>query len=214
MREPEAPVTDDRVDIVRSGYDAVADRYLAWSAEIVDDARTRLAGELLRRLPDGSDVADLGCGAGVPSTRALAAAHRVIGFDISPEQIRRARANVPGASFRVADLSTLDLPAGSLDAVTAFYSLIHLPRERHSVLLQRIHGWLRPGGLLLATFSAGGSDEVAEDFLGVPMYFSGFDAETNRKLLARAGFTTVLDEIVTVAEPDGPATFHWVMAAA
>jgi hypothetical protein len=96
--------------------------------------------------------------------------------------------------------------------VTAFYSLIHVPRERHGALLRRIHGWLRPGGFLLATLSAGGSDGIQGDFLGVPMYFSGHDADGNRELVARAGFEAVLDEVVTVAEPDGPATFHWLLA--
>lgn len=73
---------------------------------------------------------------------------------------------------------------------------------------------LRPGGFLLATLSAGGSDGVQGDFLGVPMYLSGHDADGNRELVAQAGFEAVLDEVVTVAEPDGPATFHRVLAQA
>jgi ubiquinone/menaquinone biosynthesis C-methylase UbiE len=203
----------DPVDLVRTGYDAIADRYLAWSALIEDDPRFRLHRELLDRLAPGSQVVDLGCGAGLPSTQALASAgHDVLGIDVSPEQIHRARANVPQAAFRVADLSTLDLPAASVDAVTAFYSLIHVPRTLHSDLFHRIHGWLRPGGLVLATLSAGGSDGVEDDFLGVPMYFSGHGADANRELIAAAGFQTVLDEVVTIAEPGGAATFHWVLA--
>lgn len=203
---------DDRIELVRAGYDAMADRYLAWSAEIADEPRDRFLGELLDRLPAGSDIVDLGCGAGVPSTRAMAeAGHRVRGVDVSEQQIRRARQNVPGAAFQHTDLSTLELPLAGVDAVTAFYSLIHVPREHHGALLRRIRGWLRPGGFLLATLSAGGSDGVQADFLGVPMYFSGHDADGNRELLAEAGFSFVLDEVATVAEPDGPATFHWIL---
>lgn len=206
---------DDRIDLVRAGYDAMADRYLAWSALIQDDPRTRFLQDLLDRLSGLSDVVDLGCGAGIPSTQALAAAgHRVLGIDVSASQIERARQNIPSAAFRRADLSTLELPSAGLDAVTAFYSLIHVPREHHGALLHRIRGWLRPGGLLLATLSAGGSDGVQDDFLGVPMYFSGYDVAVNRELLAAAGFSAVLDEVVTLAEPDGPATFHWVLGQA
>jgi cyclopropane fatty-acyl-phospholipid synthase-like methyltransferase len=102
---------DDHIELVRAGYDAMAGRYLAWSAEIVDDHRERLLGELLDRLPAGSDVVDLGCGAGIPSTLAIAkAGHRVRGVDVSEEQIRRARRNVPGSEFWRVDLSTLELP--------------------------------------------------------------------------------------------------------
>jgi SAM-dependent methyltransferase len=203
---------DDRVDLVRAGYDAMADRYLAWSALIVDDPRDRFLAALLDRLPAPSDVVDLGCGAGLPSTLALVrAGHRVLGVDVSDGQLERARHNVPGASFRPADLSTLEIPAHSLDAATAFYSFIHVPRERHGALLRRVYGWLRPGGLLVATLSAHGSDGVEDDFLGVPMYFSGYGVDANRDLFAAAGFATVLDEVKTVAEPDGPATFHWIL---
>ena len=60
------------MQIVRDGYDHIADRYLEWAAQIDDRARARHTTALLSRVPDGARVLDLGCGAGVPSTRALA----------------------------------------------------------------------------------------------------------------------------------------------
>ena len=44
------------------------------------------------------------------------------------------------------------------------------------------------------------------------MYFSSHDAATNRELLHHAGFTLLVDEQVTMREPDGLATFQWVLA--
>nr|BFE98446.1 hypothetical protein GCM10020241_01220 [Streptoalloteichus tenebrarius] len=76
----------------------------------------------------------------------------------------------------------------------------------------RIAEWLRPEGLFLASLGCRGSDSVEADWLGVPMYFSSHDASTNRELLQNAGFTLLVDELVTMHEPEGPATFHWVMA--
>jgi ubiquinone/menaquinone biosynthesis C-methylase UbiE len=204
----------DRSEVVRAGYDAIASRYLTWSAEIDRDPRLRFLGELERRLDDGSTVVDLGCGVGLPCTAMLAERHSVLGVDISDVQIRLARERVPTARFERHDLATFDLPEQSHDAVTAFYSLTHLPRDQHLALLTRFQRWLRPGGLLLATFSAGESDGVQDDFLGVPMFFSGFDADTNRRLVSDAGFTIILDEVVTMQEPEGPATFLWIMAQA
>ena len=32
------------------------------------------------------------------------------------------------------------------DAICAFYSITHVPREQHALLLRRIASWLRPGG--------------------------------------------------------------------
>ena len=83
--------------IVADGYDAIAERYFAWSdARPVADA-PGLACPGARGIPAGSDVLDLGCGAGVPMTRALAAGRRVTGVDISARQIELARAAVPDA---------------------------------------------------------------------------------------------------------------------
>ena len=50
------------------------------------------------------------------------------------------------------------------------------------------------------------------EFLGAPSFFSGFPPETNRRLLDEAGFTLVRDELVTIREPEGDATFHSVLA--
>jgi hypothetical protein len=47
---------------------------------------------------------------------------------------------------------------------------------------------------------------------GTPMFFSSHAPEVNRRLLTEAGFTLVVDEPVTMHEPEGPATFHWVLA--
>jgi hypothetical protein len=43
------------------------------------------------------------------------------------------------------------------------------------------------------------------------MFFSSFDADENRRLLHLAGFQTLVDEVVTMQEPEGPATFLWVL---
>jgi hypothetical protein len=44
------------------------------------------------------------------------------------------------------------------------------------------------------------------------MFFSGFDAETNRRLVREAGFELLSDELVWMREPEGDAAFLWVLA--
>ena len=72
-------------------------------------------------------------------TRALADGRTVTGVDISARQIELARAAVPGARFIHADMTGLDLPSDSLDAVVAYYSLTHVPRADLPGLLAAIH---------------------------------------------------------------------------
>jgi cyclopropane fatty-acyl-phospholipid synthase-like methyltransferase len=198
--------------LVEAGYDALAERYLTWAGRIEDDPRGRFVAELARRLPDGARVLDIGCGPGVPSTRALAERFDVVGVDVSEAQLRQARRNVPDARFVHADISDVRFDEASFDGVTALYSVSHIPRTQHEDLFRRIAAWLRPGGFFLVTLGTHDVPDSSEEWLGVPMFFSAHDADTNRALLRRAGFELVQDEIAEMREPEGPASFLWVLA--
>lgn len=194
--------------VVEAGYDAVAEHYLAWSARIADDPRLHYLAEFDRRLPDGAQVLELGCGAGVPCTEKLAERHDVLGVDLSQHQVDLARTTVPAARFEKADMTALDFPDGSFDGICAFYSILHVPRAEQPGLIAKIARWLKPGGLFLASLGTGTPD-VTETWLGVEMFFGSNTPDRNRTLLAEH-MEIVLDELVTMHEPD-PATFHWVL---
>jgi cyclopropane fatty-acyl-phospholipid synthase-like methyltransferase len=117
----------------------------------------------LNALPPGATVLELGCGVGVPTTQRLAQRFAVTGVDISAQQIALARRNVPTATFVQADMAALDFPSASFDAVAAFYSIIHVPREEHAALVHDSATWLRPGGLLVATMGAGSTEAAVEN---------------------------------------------------
>jgi SAM-dependent methyltransferase len=203
----------DPKQIVRSGYDRIAQRISEW--EVPGVPRRRLVTQLLDLLPaSGADVLELGCGEGLPVARMLAERHSYTGVDISAVQVERARRNVPAARFVEADYTRLELPPESFDAVVAILTITHVPREEHAGLLRAIFGWLRPGGYFLASFGVGDEPgDVDGDWLGAPMFFSHFDAETNRALLRDAGFELLVDEVVAQDEGEhGIARFLWVLA--
>jgi cyclopropane fatty-acyl-phospholipid synthase-like methyltransferase len=206
-------VTDPRTDLVGRGYDAIGERFARWRDLIVGDPRREWEEELVSRLQDGARVLELGCGAGVPDTLRLAARFQVTGVDVSAEQVRRARAAVPDAEFVHADFTALELEPESFDAVVSFYAFNHVPRELLAPTFARIHRWLVPGGGLLMT-ALGTSDTEAwtGDWLGAPTFFSSFPPATNSRLVREAGFEILRDELVTFREPDGEATFQWVLA--
>jgi SAM-dependent methyltransferase len=204
-------VAGDPKHVVAAGYDRMAERHLAWLGEIRGDPRLRFCHDLLARLPDRPALLDLGCGAGVPCTALLAERGAVVGVDLSARQLELARQRVPGARFVRADMATIDFAAASFDAVTAFYSVAHVPRGEHAELFGRVARWLRPGGYFLAALGCGGTDGEVADWLGAPMFFSSHDAPTNRRLLTGAGPVVLVDELVTMREPEGPATFQWVI---
>jgi SAM-dependent methyltransferase len=207
-------VTDPK-RIVADGYDTMAGRYLAWSDLRPSATRLRYLALALELIPPGSAVLDLGCGAGIPMTAALAEGRTVTGVDLSASQLDMARRNVPGATFLQADMTTLAFETASFDAVVAFYSLTHVPRDEQAPLLERIRGWLRPGGLFLA--SMGADDEpgdVEPDWLGVDMFFSHFGAKANRRLVEGAGLVIERSELAVEPEDRHDARFLWVVARA
>jgi len=205
-------VPDPRTQIVADGYDAIGETFAAWRERIVGDPRDEWADELVARLQDGARVLELGCGAGSPETKRLAQRFAVTGVDISPRQVERARAAVPGTEFVCADFTELELPAASFDAVASFYVFNHVPRELLAPVLASIHGWLVPGGWLLTAFGQSDNPGWTGEWLGAQTFFAGFPPDVNSRLVREAGFAIERDEVVTFEEPEGPASFQWVLA--
>lgn len=199
--------------LVRAGYDAIGNRYLAAAAGDSSSPRMRYVTKLLARLHPGNRVLDLGCGPGYPATQALATSCRVVAVDLSAAQLALARRHAPTATLLQADMSQLDLAPESFDAVAALYSLTHVPRARHALVLGRVARWLRPGGYLLVTMGAGdAADSLEEGWLGAPMFFSHFDASTNVDLVKGAGFIVEEAAVVREMEHDGrEVQFLWVI---
>jgi len=205
-------VTDPRTELVGRGYDKIGDRFAEWRDRIVGDPRREWEEELVSRLQDGARVLELGCGAGVPDTQRLVGRFQVTGVDVSAEQVRRARVAVPEAEFIQADFTALDLEPKSFDAVVSFYAFNHVPRELLTPTFVRIHRWLVPRGLLMTALGTSDTEAWTGDFLGAPTFFSSFPPETNTRLVREAGFEILRDELVTFREPDGDATFQWILA--
>jgi SAM-dependent methyltransferase len=195
---------------VRAAYDVLAPTFGDWNASIQGDPWERFVAVVGTRLADDARVLDLGCGDGTKTHR-LAELFDVVGVDISPEQLRLARAAAPEVTFVEADFTELDFAAETFDAVTAFYSMMHVPRDRHLELFGTVLRWLKPGGLFLAPLSTVGGPDRIENWLGVEMFFSGFDAETNRRLVQDAGFELLLDEVIPMLEPGVETSFLWVL---
>jgi SAM-dependent methyltransferase len=208
-------VSDPHRALVERGYDRVAERYLA-TKDPQDPLVLPALQEMSRDLPPGGAVLDLGCGAGVPATLWLARrGFAVTGVDFSGRQLDLARKLVPSAAFRKADMTDLELDPGAFDAVVAFHSIIHVPREEHPALLQEIHRWLKPGGLFLATLTVTDYDGEDGDWegWGATMRWSHYDAGTNTTMLREAGFGLLHAEPRTGGGTGAEEeTWLWVLA--
>jgi ubiquinone/menaquinone biosynthesis C-methylase UbiE len=207
MPGDESPPNPKR--IVEAGYDHMAEGYLSTKHEADAETITALE-EMARSLPPGAPVLDLGCGAGIPATLRLAQqGFAVTGVDISDRQLELARKRVPSAAFIKADMASLAFPRNSFDAVTAFYSIIHVPKEEHASLVANISRWLKPSGAFLATWpmSAWEGEEENWEGWGATMWWSHYGQEDYLRMLSEAGFAIASAEVHS-----GKETWLWVLA--
>ncbi|WP_412544406.1 class I SAM-dependent methyltransferase [Longispora sp. K20-0274] len=87
--------------------------------------------------------------------------HRVLGFDISPGMLARARDSVPDVEFAEASFTALPVADASADHVVCTLALSHL--ESLELFFREAARVLRPGGHLLITATRG-------HFIGSALY--------------------------------------------
>jgi len=151
----------------------------------------RLLDRAAINLDGANAILDAGCGNGNGLALIHDAFHprRLVGFDLMPAQIERARRRaLPAAELAVGDITAIAHPDATFDAVFVFGILHHVPTWRTGLAeLARV---LRPGGVLLVEEIRGDYIRWQDRWLGTqhPPEAS-FDWATFRSGLSDAGFT-------------------------
>jgi cyclopropane fatty-acyl-phospholipid synthase-like methyltransferase len=200
-------------DIVRAGYDKVSYVYRRDEDSAAVAEYRPWIQDLTILLPANAHVLDLGCGCGFPATKRLAEQFEVVGVDLSPVQIERARLLVPAATFLCEDMTTLNFPSSVFDAVVSFYAVIHIPLEEQPSLFARIFSWLKPGGYFMATVGHAAWTGTESDWLeveGAEMFWSHTDTATYQQWLQQAGFRILWTRFI----PEGVSGHTLVLSQA
>ncbi|MEE8570662.1 MAG: class I SAM-dependent methyltransferase, partial [Candidatus Bathyarchaeia archaeon] len=115
--------------------------------------------------------------------------------------------NVPEAKFIKKNMTEVDFNDNSFDGLTACYSIIHVPKEKHVPLFQMFHRILRPNGVLLISMGSN-SWEGTEEFHGTKMFWSHYSPKTTLQMVTDAGFEILFDKIIL----DGGEKHYWILA--
>ena len=176
-------------------FDLLAEKYQGEHSH--NPFQSALVEQLAALLPGGASVLDLGCGTGVPTAKLLTESdHRVVGVDVSEGMLRLAREQVPAAEFVHADFTALPGDFGRFEAVTAFFSLLMLSKADIERTLDKVNGWLEPGGYFAVGMVNFDGDGLPFEFLGVPVTVSGYLQDDLAAVLEAHGFTVVSIETV------------------
>lgn len=200
-------------------YDDLADRYEEVYFYVAD------LGERLIALADpapGTKVLDIGAGRGAVSRAALAKGCAVTAVDVSPRMVEHLAADLPQIAVHCMQAGQLDFPDGSFDLVTAGFVLQVL--DGPAAALAEIRRVLVPGGSIALSVDTQSIrrlswlPELTAEFFGRGSGVGGTtraatESDRTDDLLARAGFTDIHRETVTVLQPipDPSALWEWMM---
>ena len=187
----------DKCLISVGAFDRAADLYEEKYMDLAlyNDTYDRLCGYLDVQ---GASILDLGCGPG-NITRYLLSKRpdfHVLGVDLAPNMVSRAKVNNPTAEFLVADCRNISAIGRSFDAIICGFCLPYLSKPEVEKLFEDMPSLLYPSGLLYLTAMEGEYERssVQVSSRGDEVYTYFYSLEFFSKLLERNGFD-VLDVI-------------------
>ncbi|HYG98043.1 MAG TPA: class I SAM-dependent methyltransferase [Terriglobales bacterium] len=113
--------------------------------------------ELFAQHVSGTKALDFGCGTGRSARFLKRNGFEVVGVDISPEMLERARQHDPEGDYRLVgdgDLSALASDEGTFDLVLSMFTFDNIPAENKVPLFTELRQLLNPTGRLISVVSA------------------------------------------------------------
>lgn len=183
-------------------YDAIADWYRTDRGATVG---VKQALKVADMLPNGSLILDLGCGNGVPITKALVEkGHRVVGLDSSSGMLAHFRRNLPGTPAVRGDARNCPFVSATFDAAISWGMMFHLTPIEQAMVFASVSSVLKPNALFLFTAAeiADGTDEgITGEMNGIT--FRYYAVRSYRPVLADHGF-----RLIDVDDDPGVSTYY------
>jgi SAM-dependent methyltransferase len=143
---------------------------------------------LASSLAPGGRVLDVGCGTGIPLTRALLSLGlQVVGVDSSERMLERFRINCPGTPFICGAIQSCDLGGLAFDAAIAWGVLFHLDHDEQAKAIANVAHALKIGARFLFTSGDEDGSRQGQPMNGVPFQYWSFSVDGYRRVLRAHG---------------------------
>lgn len=177
-----------------------------------DDARTKTLMEaeylnlIVKAIPAGSSVLDLGCGTGEPIAKFfIDKGFKVTGVDGSKKMIELCKKRFPNEQWIVSDMREINLNQ-QFDVVLAWHSFFHLDPDSQRRMFKIFATHIKPDGIL--AFTSGEEEgEIWSDNGGQMLYHASLSTKEYEKLLSEHLFQVLLHK---VRDPECGETTVWV----
>lgn len=178
-------------------YDLIADWYASERVDTtVDGSGVPEVMALAASIHPGGRVLDVGCGHGVPLTKALlASGHRVVGIDSADNMLRRFRVNCPQAPAVMCTAQACPFADETFGAAVAWGVLFQLKQAEQVEVIASVSRVLKTGAPFL--FTAGYADVLDDSadhvgtMNGVEFHYYSFTKDGYRSILGDHGFTLI-----------------------
>lgn len=177
---------------VYKSYDEIVQWY--------DAARTKTLMEseylnlIVKSIPAGGSVLDLGCGTGEPIAKYfIDKGFKLTGVDGSEKMIELCKQRFPSERWFVSDMREINL-SERFDVILAWHSFFHLDQESQRSMFKLFKSHINPNGIL--AFTSGEEEgEIWSDNGGQMLYHASLATNEYEKLLVENSFRVLLHNI-------------------
>ncbi|HLA23201.1 MAG TPA: methyltransferase domain-containing protein [Candidatus Nanoarchaeia archaeon] len=182
-------------------YDSKGERFLDFYNKSQANEIIQIKKHLLNHIPKKAIILECGCGTGKIAKFLSEKEFLVTGIDISKQMIKIAKENAPNANFKLKSLYDLNFPAKTFDAITSFFVLLHVEKDRLPSIFKSFNNILKSNGFLLFSINKG-KGEGYNNFQGKNVYFSSYSKKEIKEVLKKSGFKIIWQEDFLFKTPD------------
>ena len=173
-----------------AAYDATVEQFDQRTKEL-EEPEQAIRGDFMALLRKNGSILDIGCGPGRDAHIFTDGGFRVVGIDVAPKMIEKAKTIAPKAEFHVMDMFRLGFKEGSFDGIWFNAGLLCIPKIQALPLLKRIKQILNDKGIVWISVKEGQSEgfEIDKRY-NTEKYFAYYSQDELAEVVKKAGFGT------------------------